>query len=83
MSVMTIRLPDAQHERLRQLAKTRGVSINKVIEELATRALTEFDLETRFRTRAARGDPEEGLRLLDRLDRDDAEAGPEVGRTQA
>ncbi|CTQ33123.1 CopG family transcriptional regulator [Jannaschia rubra] len=72
MSVMTIRLPDAQHERLRQLAKTRGVSINKVIEELTTRALTEFDLETRFRTRAARGDPEAGLHLLDRLDQENA-----------
>lgn len=72
MSVMTIRLPDAQHERLRQLARTRGVSVNKVIEELTTRALTEFDLETRFRTRAARGDPEEGLRLLDQLDCEDA-----------
>ncbi|TDL74161.1 ribbon-helix-helix protein, CopG family [Palleronia sediminis] len=81
MSVMTIRLPDAQHERLRQLARTRGVSINKVIEELATRALTEFDLETRFRTRAARGDPEEGLRLLDRLDREDT--GTEAGGSQA
>lgn len=68
MSVMTIRLPDAQHERLRQLAKARGVSINKVIEELATRALTEFDLETRFRTRAGKGDREEALRLLDHLD---------------
>ena len=72
MSVMTIRLPDAQHERLRQLARMRGVSVNKVIEELTTRALTEFDLETRFRTRAARGDPEEGLRLLDQLDCEDA-----------
>ncbi|QEP30633.1 CopG family transcriptional regulator [Pukyongiella litopenaei] len=72
MSVMTIRLPDAQHERLRQLAKTRGVSINKVIEELTTRALTEFDLETRFHTRAARGDPDAALHLLDRMDQQDA-----------
>lgn len=71
MSIMTIRLPDAQHERLRQLARSRGVSVNKVIEELTTRALTEFDLETRFRTRAARGAPEKGLRLLDRLDHND------------
>lgn len=70
MSVMTIRLPDTQHERLRQLARTRGVSINKVIEELATRALTEFDLETRFQARAARGDPDAALHLLDRLDRE-------------
>jgi hypothetical protein len=68
MSVMTIRLPETQHERLRQFARTRGVSINKVIEELTTRALTEFDLETRFKTRAARGDPAAAIQLLDRLD---------------
>lgn len=77
MSVMTIRLPDAQHERLRQLARTRGVSINKVIEDLTTRELTEFDLETRFQTRAARGDPDKALQLLDRLDREDTGDGPE------
>ena len=68
MSVMTIRLPDAQHERLRVLARARGTSVNKVMEELATRALTEFDLEARFRARAARGDKAEALTLLNRLD---------------
>jgi predicted transcriptional regulator len=73
MGTMTIRLPDGQHERLKRLAKGRGVSVNKVIEELTTRALTEFDTETRFRARAARGAPAEGLALLDRLD---AEDGP-------
>lgn len=83
MSVMTIRLPDAQHERLRQLAQSRGVSVNKVIEDLATRELTEFDLETRFRTRAARGDPEGALRLLDRLDRDEANAASGGGGERA
>ncbi|MGB3555229.1 MAG: toxin-antitoxin system HicB family antitoxin [Jannaschia sp.] len=73
MSVMTIRLPDTTHERLRQLASTRGVSLNKVMEDLATRALTEHDLETRFRARAARGDRAVGLALLDQLD--EAETG--------
>jgi len=68
MSVMTIRLPDAQHERLKAMAKSQGVSVNKLMEELATRALTEFDVETRFRTRSARGSAEAGLALLDRLD---------------
>lgn len=73
MSVMTIRLPDTTHERLRQLARTRGVSLNKVMEDLATRALTEHDLEARFRARAARGDRAAGLALLHRLD--EAEMG--------
>jgi hypothetical protein len=36
---------------------------------MATVALAEFDAETRFRARAARGSREEGLRLLDELDR--------------
>lgn len=73
MSVMTIRLPDATHERLRQLARARGVSLNKIMEDLATRALTEHDLEARFRARAGRGDRAAALTLLDRLD--EAEIG--------
>jgi plasmid stability protein len=68
MSTMTIRLPDAQHERLKLLARSRGVSVNKVVEEITTRALTEFDVETRFRVRAARADIDKALALIDRLD---------------
>ena len=40
-----------------------GVSLNKLMEELSVRALTEHDTEMRFRMRAARG-----LKLLDELD---------------
>ena len=68
MSTLTIRLPDDQHERLRALARHRGVSMNKLFEEFGTRAVAEFDVEMRFRTRAARGDIEEGLAILDVLD---------------
>jgi hypothetical protein len=45
--------------------------MNKLIEELSTAALAEFDAESRFRIRAAKGSTAEGLRLLDRLDRSD------------
>lgn len=69
MATLTIRLPDDKHERLRQLAERRNVSMNKLIEELSTVALAEFDAETRFRARAALGSREQGLRLLDELDR--------------
>ena len=68
MATLTIRLPDEKHERLRQLAERRNVSMNKLIEELSTVALAEFDAETRFRARAALGSREQGLRLLDELD---------------
>jgi predicted transcriptional regulator len=68
MATLTIRLPDEKHERLRNLARSRNLSMNKLIEELSTVALAEFDAETRFRARAAAGSREEGLRLLDKLE---------------
>jgi hypothetical protein len=67
MATLTIRLPDEKHEKLRQLATRRKISINKLMEELSTIALTDFDAETRFRARAALGSPQEGLRLLELL----------------
>ncbi len=69
MSTLTIRLAKDQHERLKALAAHRGVSMNKLFEEFTTKALAEFDTETRFRLRAARGDPKKGLEVLDKLDR--------------
>jgi predicted transcriptional regulator len=68
MSTLTIRLPEDKHNRLRQLAKHRDISVNKLIEELATISIAEFDAETRFRTLAARGSAERGLALLEKLD---------------
>lgn len=44
------------------------MSINKLVEELSTQALAEFDTEVRFRALAARGDITKGLDLLDKLD---------------
>jgi predicted transcriptional regulator len=69
MSVLTIRVPDAKHQRLKHLAKAHGISVNKLIEELSTVALAQHDTEMRFRVLAARGSAERGLRLLDKLDR--------------
>jgi predicted transcriptional regulator len=68
MSILTIRLPDDKHARLRQLAKHREISINKLIEEFATIGIAEFDAETRFRALAASGSAAAGLALLDKLD---------------
>lgn len=68
MSVLTIRLPDAKHARLKELARSRGVSTNKLMEELATVALAQQDAQTRFALRASRGDVARGLAALDKLD---------------
>jgi predicted transcriptional regulator len=53
MSTLTIRLPDDTCDRLKQLASSRGVSVNKLIEELSTAALATYDAETRFAAMAA------------------------------
>jgi hypothetical protein len=69
MSTLTIRLPDTKHQRLKEFARARGVSLNKLVAEWATVALAQLDAENRYRLRAARGRPEAGMALLDKLDR--------------
>ena len=69
MATLTVRIPDDKHLRLKQLAEARGISMNKLIEELSTIALAEFDNYNRFKLMAAGGESKEGLRLLDKLDR--------------
>lgn len=64
MAAINIRLSDEKHERLKQLAKSKNISVNKLMEELATIALTEFDVETRFKLLANRGSVERGLELI-------------------
>ena len=68
MSVLTLRIPDEKHARLRRLAESRGVSMNRLVDEWATSALVQFDAETRFRALAAAGSPQRGRELLDQLD---------------
>jgi hypothetical protein len=74
MRTLTIRIPEGKRDRLRTLAKARGISINRLIDELATVALAEHDSETRFRAMAARGSKRTGLALLAKLDRAFAES---------
>ena len=68
MSTLTIRLRADTHGRLKEIARQRRMSMNKLIEELSAVAIAQYDAETRFRAMAARGSVEEGLRVLDKLD---------------
>ena len=68
MASLTFRLPDDKHERLKALASRRKISINKLMEELSTQALAEFDSEVRFRALASSGNLKKGLQILDQLD---------------
>ncbi|MBL8445679.1 MAG: CopG family transcriptional regulator [Zoogloeaceae bacterium] len=72
MSTLTIRLPDDTAARLKALARSRGQSMNKLIEELGAQALAAWDTENHFRAVAATGDVHAALAVLDRLDAVDA-----------
>jgi predicted DNA-binding protein len=71
MSTLTIRLPDETAERLKALAKSRGLSTNKMVEQLSAYALAAWDTENHFRALAATGDVNRALAVLDRLDAED------------
>ena len=80
MSTLTVRLPDDTHDRVKQIARHRGMSVNKLMEELSTIAIAQHDTETRFRALAARGSVEAGLRVLDDLDASFGEAPSHTAR---
>lgn len=69
MNTLTIRVPDDLAERLKSAAKSRGISVNKLITEISIQALAAQDAETRFRMMAAEANIPEALKLLDRLDK--------------
>ena len=68
MTALTVRLSDEKHRRLKALAKSRGAPLNRLIDEMTTLMLAEFDAETRFLVRAARGagNLSRGLALLEK-----------------
>ncbi len=63
MTALTVRLPDEKHRRLKALAKHRGTPLNRLIDEVTTVMLAEYDAETRFRLRAERGAGKKDLGL--------------------
>ncbi len=68
MTNLTLRLPDDTAERLKMLAKQRGQSLNKLLEQLSVQALTSWDAETRFKALTAKADVPKAMAILDRLD---------------
>lgn len=51
------------------MAQRRNISVNKLIEELSTIALTEYDAQVSYEVRAARATAAQGLALLDELEK--------------
>ena len=76
MTTLTIRLPEDTTLRLKRLAASRGISLNKLMEELGTAALAVHDTEIRFRLIANAGDRKAALDILARLDERDRQPAP-------
>ncbi|GHU10069.1 CopG family transcriptional regulator [Betaproteobacteria bacterium] len=68
MSTLTLRLPDDVANRLKNVAETRGISVNKFITEISVQSLAAYDAETRFKLMAAEANIPAALTILDRLD---------------
>ena len=71
MSTLTIILPDNTAQRLKSYARSRGQSVNKLVEEMSAQALAAWDTEVRFRSLAEQGDISKAIAILDRLDKED------------
>ncbi len=84
MAALTVRLPDEKHLRLKALAKSRGTPLNRLIDEMTTAMLAEFDAETRFLVRAARGAGKEarGLELLAKATEHSTPGTPDGNQTR-
>jgi predicted transcriptional regulator len=68
MTTLFIRLPDDMAERLKNIAKIRDISLNKLMFELSTQALAEEEAKQRFLAAQLRGNPKRALQFLDELD---------------
>lgn len=55
MSTLTIRLPEDTAQRLKSLAQSRGLSMNKLVDQLSAHALAAWDTESHFRAMVAMG----------------------------
>jgi hypothetical protein len=67
MSAVIVRLPEEKRDRLKALAQARGTSVNKLMEEMMTILIADFDAETRFKLRASRGNVDRAVALLERV----------------
>jgi len=69
MNAVTLDLPDDVFERFTQVAAARGVTLTRLMQEVAQAVIAAEDTEARFATLAATSDRTLALAVLDRLDR--------------
>lgn len=67
MTTMTVELPDSLFAELQQAATQNHISTESLLVEMALHNIQQIKVEQHFRERAARGNPERGLALLDKV----------------
>ena len=67
MSTISLRLPESIHERVRELARKEGVSINQLISTALAKKLSALLTEEYLEQRAQRGSRESYRRVLEKV----------------
>jgi hypothetical protein len=78
MSTLSLRLPESLHERLRELAKREGVSMNQLIATAVAEKISALDTVEYLEERAKRGSRADFLRALGAAPDVDPVAGDEL-----
>ena len=68
MTSLSIRLPDDMADKLKNIAKVRDMSLNKLMVELSAQVLAEEEAKQRLIAAGLRGNPKQALQLLNELD---------------
>lgn len=76
MTTLTLELPDSLFSQLEQAASQQEISTEALLIEMARHSLREIQAEQHFRERAARGNPQRGLALLEEIARRSEQDGP-------
>ena len=65
MAVLSLRLPDSLHRRVREMAKQDGISMNHFVALAVAEKVSALDTVDYLRQRAARADVSDFDRVLD------------------
>ena len=67
MSILRLRLPNSLHEKIRQLAKEEGISINQFIASAAAEKMASLLTESYLKKRASKADFKKFKSVLDKV----------------
>jgi hypothetical protein len=68
METINIHFSDDTYRKIKELAISKNMTINKLFEEFSNIAIAEYDAETKFKARVAKASKKRGLEILNKLD---------------